>query len=251
MPVLNKKVIVCDLDGTLAPSKSKISSDMAEVLRMLLERYFIAVISGGAFPQFENQFLSELHANSHLLANLYIFPTMGTTCYVYDKVGKLWKELYKEELTEDERKEIKKALKETIEELKLDLSGNYGDIVEDRGTQVTFSGKGQDAPIEVKKVWDPDQIIRRAMIEVLSQKIPQFDIRIGGSTSIDINKQGMDKAYAIEKIKKILNVKDEEMIFIGDALYSGGNDSPVKKTDIDYIQEEGPSATLELLSQYL
>ena len=39
--------------------------------------------------------------------------------------------------------------------------------------------------------------------------------------------------------------------FVGDALYKGGNDAPVKKTGVDYIQESGPGETIEFLRGYL
>ncbi len=70
-------------------------------------------------------------------------------------------------------------------------------------------------------------------------------------TSIDVTRQGIDKAYAIGKIRQLLNVTDDQILFVGDALYKGGNDAAVKKTDVDFIQEDGPLATLELLKQYI
>jgi phosphomannomutase len=246
-----KKVIVSDLDGTLAPSKSPISEDMAEVICHVLSRYYIAVVSGGAFPQFENQFLSKLKCSKSSLKNLSLFPTMGGSCYVFDEKKNTWKELYEEKIKEADRKKIIEAVKDAVKESKLDLSGNYGDIIEDRGTQITFSGKGQNAPIGVKQAWDPDQKKRRLIIEKLTKKIPDFEAKLGGSSSIDITKKGMDKAYAIGKIKDLLKVKDEDIIFVGDALYSGGNDEPVKNTGVDFIQQSGPNETIELLSRYM
>ncbi len=246
-----KKVIVCDLDGTLAPSKSSISSDMAEVLCHILSRHLLAIVSGGAFEQFEKQFLSKLNCGPELLQNLSLFPTMGSACYVYDKEKNNWKLLYNELLSKKERDKIKKSINEAIKETKLDLSGAYGDIVEDRGSQITFSGCGQKAPTEVKETWDKDKFKRRALTEILEKKIPEFDIRMGGATSIDITRKGVDKAYAISKIKDLLKVSDDDIIFVGDALYQGGNDEPVKSTGVDFIQEEGPDQTLELLSHYM
>lgn len=246
-----KKVIVSDLDGTLAPSKSQISKDMAEILCHVLMKHKFAVVSGGAFPQFEKQFLSQLKCGKEALKNLSIFPTMGSACYMYDLKRGSWKEVYEEKLAITDRRKIITALNEAISECGLDLSGSYGDLIEDRGTQVTFSGRGQNAPQNVKQVWDPDQRKRRKIIDLLNKKIPQFEARIGGISSIDISKKGIDKAYAIGKIKELLEVKDEDIIFIGDALYKGGNDEPVKTTGVDFIQEEGPSETIELLSRYM
>lgn len=247
----NKKVIVCDLDGTLAPSKSPLKKEMAEVIMQLLSRHFLAVVSGGAFSQFEKQFLSQLSPDPELFKNLSLFPTMGSTCYTFDTEHKTWKQMYDEPLSREERKKIISALNEAISHSPLNLSEPYGDIIEDRGSQVTFSGRGQEAPIDVKEAWDPDQSKRKALVEALQKIIPEFEIRMGGTTSIDITKKGLDKAYAIGKIKGLLHVTDDDIIFVGDALYKGGNDAPVKKTDVDYIQEGGPDETVEFLRQYV
>ena len=53
-----KKLIVFDLDGTLAPSKSSLAPTTACLLRDLLEIIQVAVISGGAWTQFEKQLLT-------------------------------------------------------------------------------------------------------------------------------------------------------------------------------------------------
>ncbi len=247
----NKKVIAFDLDGTLAESKSKLTEEMSEVLAKLLEKYYIAVISGGAYGQFQKQFLSSFSAPKEFLKNLYLFPTMGSTSYKYDEESSEWKMLYEERLAPEEIKKIMNAFGEAILESGYDLSGSYGEILEDRGTQVTFSGRGQEAPADVKGAWDPDRLKRGLLVSLLKKKIPEFDIRIGGMSSIDVTKLGIDKAYAIGKIRKLLNVTDDEIMFIGDALYKGGNDAPVKKTDVDFIQPDDPSDTLEILKQYI
>lgn len=249
--MINKKVIVCDLDGTLAVSKSRITPDMAEVIGHVLRRYKFAVVSGGAYPQFEKQFVSRLQVEPALLKNLYLFPTMGTTCFTYDEKTQTWKKVYDEPLEAKDRKLIIKTLEGVIKKNNLDTTLGYGDLVEDRGSQITFSALGQEAPIELKEKWDPDQSKRRKMVAELAKTLSQFELRIGGTTSIDITKKGLDKAYAIGKIKELLKVGDEDIIFVGDALYPGGNDEAVKNTGVDYIQEDGPDTTLEFLSRYM
>jgi len=245
----NKKVIAADLDGTLTESKSLLSAEMAEVLSKILKKYYFAVISGGSYKQYQKQFLSALHCTPEELKNLYLFPTNGSTCYVHEN-GE-WKQIYNEPLSDEQKKAIISSLNDAIKQTGLDLSGAYGEIIEDRGSQITFSGKGQEAPMEIKKAWDPDGSKRMAIVSIIKDKIPELEVRINSVSSIDITKKGIDKAYAIEKIKEILHVTDEDILFVGDALYKGGNDSAVKKTPVDYIQEDGPHETLELLKSYL
>ena len=45
-----KRLIVFDLDGTLAESKSSLDSEMTELLHKLLDIVKVAVISGGDWP---------------------------------------------------------------------------------------------------------------------------------------------------------------------------------------------------------
>ena len=73
----------------------------------------------------------------------------------------------------------------------------WGEVIEDRGSQITFSALGQQAPLEQKDKWDPDFTKRKKIKAILDTLIPEFSVRMGGATSIDITKPGIDKAYGI------------------------------------------------------
>jgi phosphomannomutase len=249
--MIPKKVIVCDMDGTLTESKSRVTTDMVEVISHVLKKYRMAIVSGGSFKQFQKQFLSYLNFSPELLENLYLFPVNGSACYLFDSKEKVWKEKYMEALSPEEKKKIIEALSDAIKQSGIDLSSPYGELIEDRGSQITFSGRGQNAPIEVKQAWDPDKSKRQRIVSFVGHKLNDFEVRMNATTSIDITKKGIDKAYAIQKIEEMLGVNVEDIIFIGDALYRGGNDEPIKSTGVDFIQEPGPSQTMELLSRYM
>lgn len=234
-----KKLIVFDLDGTLAPSKSHISEEISTLLGTLLRVSKVAVISGGNWPQFEKQLLSKLPQDKSL-KNLLILPTSGTKYYEY-KSG--WEKLYSEDFTEEEKKKIISSLKKAVDKSGFKVKKLWGEQIQDRGSQITFSALGQQAPLEEKKKWDPDFEKRKKIKEILEHSIPDFSVRLGGTTSIDITKPGIDKAYAIRKLRDILSIKIKEMIFIGDALFDNGNDYPVKKTGVSTIQVKGPDET--------
>lgn len=70
---------------------------------------------------------------------------------------------------------------------------------------------------------------------------------MGGTTSIDITKPGIDKAYGINKLKEILGIEISEMLFIGDALFKGGNDHAARKTGVDCIQVRDPEETKRII----
>ena len=181
-----KKLIVFDLDGTLAPSKSSLAPQTAALLHDLLDIIKVAVISGGAWAQFEKQLLNDLPQNC-CLANLFLLPTCGTKFFQYN--GK-WTELYSEDLTAEQRKKIIDSLDKAAREAGFHAGKVWGKVIEDRGSQVTFSALGQQAPLAEKEKWDPDFAKRKKITAILKTLIPEFSVRMGGATSIDVTSRG-------------------------------------------------------------
>jgi phosphomannomutase len=239
-----KKLIVFDLDGTLAGSKSPLDSEMSGLLHDLLLIVKVAVISGGDWPQFEKQLLSNL-PHDERLANLSLLPTCGTKFYRYDSAA--WKKIYSEDLTAEERDKILSSLTKAIISADFKTDKLRGEQIEDRGSQITFSALGQKAALEEKNKWDPDFSKRKKIKAILDTLIPEFSVRIGGSTSIDITKPGIDKAYGIRKLRDLLGISLKEMIYIGDALYVGGNDYPAKEAGVDCISVKDPNETKRVI----
>jgi phosphomannomutase len=242
-----KKLVVFDLDGTLAESKAALEEEMATLLNGLMETVKVAVISGGSWAQFEKQVLSHL-ANDHRLKNLLLLPTCGTQFYEYDNG---WKKLYAEDFSPEQKEKIKSALDAAIEEAGMKAKKVWGEVIEDRGSQITFSALGQKAPLEEKVKWDPDFSKRKKIQAILEKSIPEFSVRLGGSTSIDVTKPGIDKAYGIRKLRDILGIAIEEMIFVGDAIFPGGNDYPAKEAGVVSIQVKDPSDTKVVIETIL
>ncbi|CAN5810538.1 HAD-IIB family hydrolase [soil metagenome] len=246
-PVLPKKLVVFDLDGTLAESKAAVDPEMAGLLGRLLQIVRVAIISGGNWPQFQKQVVSHLPPKARLNA-LSLLPTCGTKLYRYD--GE-WDLLYSEDFEPEERDKIVKALKSVVESSGVGAPRTWGEVIEDRGSQITFSALGQEAPIEEKKTWDPDFAKRKRMKELLGKLIPEFSVRLGGTTSIDVTKPGIDKAYGIRKLRDLLDISIDEMIFIGDALFPGGNDYPAKEAGVVSVQVRDSNETKRLIETIL
>lgn len=250
----NADLIVFDLDGTLAPSKSHLQIKMANELKKLLDIKMVSVISGGAFPQMQKQLLFDLEKIGNVnFENLFIFPTSGASMYKFKKG--FWENIYTELIDTEDRGDIIKAIKESLMETDYKKPEKiYGEIIEDRGSQITFSALGQNAPVEEKSKWDPDKKIRTVIIENLKNKLPNFEIRIGGSTSIDITKKGLDKSYGIYKMQEILEIPINKMVYIGDSFGEGGNDSSVEKTGIykiDVSDTIGPEETENIIDNLI
>jgi HAD superfamily hydrolase (TIGR01484 family) len=238
-----KKLIVFDLDGTLAPSKSSLDAEMSSLLHDLLEIIKVAVISGGAWLQFERQVLSNLPQDTRL-ASLSILPTCGTQFFQY--TGQ-WKRLYAEDFTADEKGKIISSVNKAVVTAGVLVEKTWGETIEDRGSQITYSALGQQAPLEEKVKWDADFGKRKKIKAILDTLIPEFSVRLGGATSIDVTKPGIDKAYGIRKLRDILGVPLKEMIYVGDALFPGGNDYPAEQAGVISIPVRGPDETKRVI----
>ena len=234
-----KKLIVYDLDGTLAESKSELDAEMAGLLHDLLGIVKVAVISGGAWKQFEEQLLSNLPRDERL-TNLSLLPTCGTQFFRYDAD---WTKVYAEDLAADEKAKIESSLRQAVSDAGLKPGKLWGEQIEDRGSQITFSALGQEAPLAAKDNWDPDYAKRKKIKAILDKLLPEFSVRMGGATSIDVTKPGIDKAYGIRKLRDILGLSLKEMIFIGDALFVGGNDYPAEEEGVVSIPVKSPDET--------
>jgi phosphomannomutase len=238
-----KQLIVFDLDGTLAISKSSLDAEMGALLGALMGIVKVAVISGGNWPQFEKQLLSNL-PNDNRLKNLSLLPTCGTKFYKYESG---WELLYSEDFTAAEKEKIIRSLKQVIAQAGFEVEKVWGEVIEDRGSQITFSALGQQAPIEEKTKWDPDFSKRQKMKALLDKLIPEFSVHLGGTTSVDVTKPGIDKAYGIRKLRDTLGIAIQGMIYIGDALFPGGNDYPAKEAGALSIQVRDPDESKRVI----
>jgi HAD superfamily hydrolase (TIGR01484 family) len=250
MTAIRPKLAVFDLDGTLAESKQPLSPDMGDLLARLLGRMPVAVMSGAGMPQFERQFLSRLPDEAPL-QNLYLFPDNAAQCFVH-KAGS-WHPQYDYAFTKEEREHILAGLAEALKDTGLSQVPVrvWGERVEDRGAEIVFSGLGQEAPLEEKQKWDPSGEKRNALREALARRLPEFSEATGGSTSVDITRKGIDKAYGVARLSEMAGIPVSEMLYVGDALEEGGNDSVVIKTGVLAHPVFSPQETAKLIEALL
>ncbi|MBI2048012.1 MAG: HAD-IIB family hydrolase [Parcubacteria group bacterium] len=245
-----KTMIVFDLDGTLTDSKVNLDVEMCGLLHELKKKKMIAVIGGGTPRQFQEQFLAHLLCPSTLFKNLSIFPTSGAR--FLKRIDNDWRLVYEHNLIPEEKQKILIAFNTVFKKLSYHhpLRIN-GEILGDRGTQITFSALGQEATLEEKERWNKNNDRRLEIKQALEPYLSEFEIRIGGLTSIDVTRKGIDKAYGIRQMEKFLNIPKRDMLFIGDALLDGGNDYPVKAAGVDTIAVTGPEDTKKIIEMLL
>ena len=238
-------LVAFDLDGTLAESKQPLKDSMGDALADLLTVANVAVISGGDWPQFQKQVASRLPTRADL-SKLWLMPTTGTKLYTHKNAD--WQVAYAELFDDDERKNIIEAFEASLEATGFKPEQTWGERIEDRGSQITFSALGQQAPITEKKHWDPDFAKRKVIQADLRKRLPDLSINMGGATSIDITRKGVDKGYGLKKLRDSSGIPLEQMLFIGDAIFPGGNDYPAKELGLETVRVKDPDGTLAAIA---
>jgi HAD superfamily hydrolase (TIGR01484 family) len=228
------RAVAFDLDDTLAVSKSRIDDRMADLLARLIRATDVCIISGGRFEQFENQVLRHLKADGDALASLHLMPTCGTRYYRW--IDEEWQLVYAEDLAEDDKSRIVAVLEQGARDLGLWEDHSWGERIEDRGSQITFSALGQQAPPDEKYRWDPDNQKKQRLRAYAAERLPDLEVRVGGSTSVDVTRQGIDKAYGMRKLMDQLGLTADEILFVGDRLEPGGNDYPVRAVGVRCVE---------------
>jgi phosphomannomutase len=253
----NKKLVVFDLDGTLTETKSNLAPDMARELAALLAQKKVAVIGGGTYKQFRKQFVAELDAPKSLLANLFLFPTTATSFYRYNKG---WKNVYANPLSKAQKQKVRQAVKNVFKEISyVPPKKIYGKTLEDRGSQMSYSFLGQDVVarlgpkgVRLKEEWTKKNTpLKLKVADMLQKRLPELEVHAAGFTTVDITRKGIDKAYGVWQIEKQLHVSIKAMVFVGDALFLGGNDYAARRTGIECIPVRGPEDTKRIIRKIL
>jgi len=245
-----KKMVVFDLDGTLTKSKMAIDGEMANLLGKLSDKMIVAVTSGASFKQFKKQLLGNGEFNKNF-DNLLLLPTNGASFYRH-KEGK-WQNIYRHKMKTSDKTRIKNAFKKVYEEIGYqDPEVTYGGVLEDRICQMTFEALGQKAPLSKRREWNKTSDRRKEIKKALDKYLlPKFQVMIAGLTSIDILEKGIDKSFAIGKMRKIFKLKKKEVAFVGDAIRPGANDYAAIKSGVEMVKVSGPEETKKFIRSWL
>ena len=238
-----KKIIIADVDETICESCQEVSTQIAERINSLIKKsYHFAFISGTPTNELQRMISSKLTEEHHLLGNT------GTH---YQLINSKESTIYQETLADEEKKEITEAFNKLIEEFNIQSLTTKEDQLQDRGSQITLSAIGRNAPSELKAKYDPNGEKRKVWVNFLKNILGEkYEIKFGGTTSIDITKKGLDKEWGIRRFAQHHGFDLNEIIFFGDKIYPGGNDYPASKI-VDCVSVKNPEDCLRKLNQLL
>jgi HAD superfamily hydrolase (TIGR01484 family) len=239
LPSKTPKIVLADVDDTVAPSTQPLGDPMAATLASLADKGFLLVfVSGGSVAQMTKQVCVRLPRTHHLLG------TSGSHAVAVDAAGKQT-ELFKVGFSETERKEIYDALDALVKHFHVVPDTNHDDQVQDRGCQFTLSALGRGAADARKRAFDPEGSVRREWVHFLTDRLgdDRFTMRVGGTTSVDITAKGVDKATGVRRLLEAKGWKAEDGLYFGDRFEETGNDHPVLQV-MDCVNVHGPEETL-------
>jgi phosphomannomutase len=242
-----QKAVIFDLDNTLAEPFHPPTLSVLQKFAQLTKRTPVAIMSAASFERIKSDVLALLPPAP--LEKLTLFTANAAQCYAYS--SKEWSPQYRYGFTREELENIRSALAETVRECGIDTSRSYGEQFVDYEGYVAFTALGVDAPSSERATWDPDQAKRQKLRDVLQKKVPEFDVFIGGATSVDVTPKGINKEFGVRWYAKFLGAQPEELLYVGDALYEGGNDHVVIQTGVVTRAVAHPAETEKVIDELL
>lgn len=199
---MNKKLIVMDMDGTLSESRKEIDPEMKQLLHKLSRHYKIAIFSGADTQRIKNQI------------NVDFIDTIYIGSYSSAKIIKGEEILFNKQLSSEQQ--------DFINNVKIPFPGHYLDVNDYQAT--IYLVNPHTATEEERNSIDPKLKVRTFLVNKIKPYLNEYDVRIGGKTSIDISQKDTCKKTGIDFLCKHLNLETEEILFIGDRCFEGGND---------------------------
>lgn len=236
--------LVLDIDNTLTPPRQPLTEGMAHILDQLLVPFHVA--AGSHLELLRAQFFEPLYRYG-FRRQFEAFISLGGVHYHCDFSQGMGMEVVssfdiREHLGEEDYGRLVRVLEETLEHPQFRMPAPVrviGETVTCRGPMVNFCppGRAKDETAEYRANRDAfvgfdaaegyrERVMRRLMSE-LAPLVEDRKLRIvlGGQTSFDISIEGHDKSYAL---RRLLADGYERLVFMGDALFEGGNDAPMR-----------------------
>ncbi len=249
-----KTALLFDIDSTLTPPRLPITESMVRVLRKLSVPFHVA--AGSHMELLEEQFFQPLFEFG-FRGQSEAFISNGAIQYHCDyssrpTISEVDMFDIREHLGSGAYHDLLRQLENTVKIADYQLPDHlkvFGDTVAYRISMINFSPIGRvkvetpevrdnrDAFVRFDKETDYRRNILNHFDDIFSDLMAEKDLKItlGGQTSFDIGILGQDKSKAV---RKLLASGAEKLIFIGDALFEGGNDAAIR----EYIDNLPPDA---------
>ncbi len=190
------------------------------LFRKLCAKKDVVVVTGGQIsqikkqipPSFDGQYFALSQSGNHALA----------------KNGEV---LWSEAFSPEQKAAILEFVRIIHDEAKLSVK-DENDLVEDRGSQISYSLIGHHEDTSKKEAFDPGAKKRLAILSAHKEDVERLrksgaDVRPGGTTTFDFTIAGKHKGFNVVRLIEHEAWKKEDCLYVGDALFPGGNDETV------------------------
>ncbi len=246
----DKRIFIFDVDNTIADSYGPVHKNNAKIICNLLKVGKIVIFATDRSRNLiEEKVLALLPCDKKYFSQIHLLPAGGAAMYSWKE--KDWVEIFAERMDSAQENTIVKMYKKALTTVDKNLLDTEPSILNKNSLMLSCSALLPTASKQERLHWDPDQSKRKKIIQLIQNKLRGFDIGIGGSATINITMPQVNKAYGVEKLFKILDLSKRDSIFVGDAIYPGGNDYCMLETNIDTIPVENPDDTVNKLQMFL
>lgn len=237
------KHIFFDLDGTLTASRTRMIEEDVPIFDALCASHDVIVVSGAEEKQMRAQLPVKIDHGYYLL-------TQNGNHAIDKEGGVLWSERF----TDEQKILIRAFVKDIHDEIRLTVK-DEGDLVEDRGSQISYSLIGHHEDLAKKQQFDPEGAKRKALLAARGIEVQHLfergiEITVGGTTCLDIFQAGKNKGSNVTRFIEKMGWDKRDCIYFGDALEPGRNDHTV----VGVIQTQavtGPEQTFSFINKML
>lgn len=232
-------IFAFDIDGTLTEPNEYITSEQASVLKRLSDSHPVIILTARDHHTICEHILKQMPEDTHW-ENWHLASANGGQIYHYQKHQTHWLppvSLY--EMPDEDRRAIQDTFRE-MQSTGVIRSLHPEANIEDRVTNLTLviyprqiydreTDQWVKTPAELRDSADPDKSIRSQLVALMHEKIPhiaaKYEWHIGGATSIDIKDPIATKGPNLEKLIKANHWENRHIIFFGDEVTVGGDQS--------------------------
>lgn len=237
------KHVFFDLDDTLTPSRSRMKSEHEQLFAQLSSRRDIVVVSGAQESQMRKQLPDPSQVRYYML-------TQNGNHAISPDSQVLWSESF----SNAQKQVIVATIERWRAEVAIDVHDEE-DLVEDRGSQISYSLIGHEEDRAKKAAFDPGGPMRTKFLKAHPEDAARLveagiEVTVAGTTCFDFFLLGKNKGFHVARVAQRMNWNKNDCLYIGDALEPGRNDETVIGV-VPTHQVKNPDDTFRFIGENL
>lgn len=238
---MEKPVIAIGVNNTLTTSRRPVSRELCRLIESLIRHYTVCILSGDTFEQIDEVLLSQLALSHRQREHLVLLPTNGMRVYKYSARTQHWRILYREEMSADERAQIIQTITKATKSMDMWPERPRGDIIEDRGSQITFAALGMNATATQKYYWaEQHSRNRQDLCRKVARLLPGYDVRLSGMTSLDVRPISQRRNRSLLRALTELGLLGRPIMYVGGVKSADNLRGVFRHRHVQVITVEGP-----------